>query len=230
VQYRAAVGGAIVAVPLWLLAKWGFAIYVTKLVGTGNLYGALGLLPLFLIWLNLSWLIFLFGAEVANAAANLDTMTLQEQAGRTALGPSDLLAAAAAVARGYADARGPIPVGQLAARLHLPRDSVQRLLHRLEAVGLVCAVQDRSESSYLLAKPPGSIPVLTILGVEGEDDSRSSPHNYDADLCQIVAGTWAATRSALGTLTLADAIAAGRDDTPANWHEAPGSEQTEALG
>lgn len=79
---------------LWLVAKWGFAIYVTKLVGTGNLYGALGLLPLFLIWLNLSWLLFLFGAELANAAANLDTMNLEEQAGRTMLGPSDVLAAA----------------------------------------------------------------------------------------------------------------------------------------
>jgi len=71
VQYRSAFGGALVAVPLWLLAEWGFRMYVGRVVGRGSFYGALGLLPLFLFWVNLSWLIFLFGAQLAHSAVNL---------------------------------------------------------------------------------------------------------------------------------------------------------------
>lgn len=208
-RYHAALGGATVAVLLWLLAKWGFAIYVTELVGTGNLYGALGLLPLFLIWLNLSWSIFLFGAEVAHTAANLNTMTLEEQAGRITLGPDDLLATAVAVAQAYVAAHGPTSVEQLATRLCLPRYAVQQLLDKLEAASLVCAVHDRSEGSYVLAKPPERIPVLGILGIESEDRTPSASRHYERDLEQIVSQTWATTRVALGTFTLADAIAAG---------------------
>ncbi len=44
------IGGAAVAVPLWLLAEWGFSLYVLSLVGKGSIYGTLGLIPLFLIW------------------------------------------------------------------------------------------------------------------------------------------------------------------------------------
>ena len=213
VRYRAAVGGAVIAVPIWLLARWGFAIYVTELVGTGNLYGALGLLPLFLVWLNLSWSIFLFGAELAHTAASLDTMTLDEQARQIALGPDDLLATAVAVAQAYVAACGPTTVEQLAARLRLPRDAVQLLVGRLEAARLVCAVQDRSGSSYVLAKPPERIPVLAILGVATEDHAPSPSGPPERDLDRIVTRTWSAAQSALGTFTLADVIAPTAEQT-----------------
>ena len=70
VKFRFALAGAVVALPVWLLAKWGFAQYVQQ-VGTHSIYGALALIPLFLMWLNLSWWIFLFGAELAHTGASL---------------------------------------------------------------------------------------------------------------------------------------------------------------
>jgi membrane protein len=214
VPFRAAVGGALVAVPLWLVAKWAFAVYVTELVGTGNLYGALGLLPLFLIWLNVSWLVFLFGAELANAACNLGTITLEEQAALTPLGPGDLLAAAAAVAQSYTTGQGATPVKQLAAQLRVPPDFVHQVMNRLESAGIVCAIQDESADSYLLARPPEQIPVATVIGIEDGEQPTTASRNYDQDLDRIVTRTWAATRSALGRFTLADAIAAvPRSDT-----------------
>lgn len=71
VGMRAASLGGVVAFPLWVFTRWAFDLYV-KNVAVQSIYGALGLLPLFLLWLNTSWWIFLFGAELANANMNLD--------------------------------------------------------------------------------------------------------------------------------------------------------------
>ncbi len=207
VPYRAAAGGALVAVPLWLLAKWAFAIYVTKLVGTGNLYGALGLLPLFLIWLNVSWMVFLFGAELANAAAGLNTVTATEAVERASLGPGDMLAAMVAVARIYLDARGPASSDQVSHQLQLPPDCVDHLLRRLASASLVCEVQHEEDTAYVLAKPPERIPVLAILGMDGDDSSSSPQRDYGTSVEQAVARTRKAAQSTLGTFTLADALA-----------------------
>lgn len=36
-------------------------------------YGAFAAIPLFLVWLNISWTIILIGAEISHAFQNLDT-------------------------------------------------------------------------------------------------------------------------------------------------------------
>jgi len=73
VPYRTALVGAVAALPLWMVARWGFGLYIGH-AAKANVYGALGLLPVFLFWMNLSWFIFLFGAEFAYTAANLDRL------------------------------------------------------------------------------------------------------------------------------------------------------------
>ena len=47
VSFRSALTAALVAVLLWLGAKWCFSLYIEAVVGKRSLYGALGLLPLF---------------------------------------------------------------------------------------------------------------------------------------------------------------------------------------
>ena len=65
VPMRHAILGGLVAMLLFELAKWGFTQYI-KWVPTYNLlYGALAAIPLTLVWLYISWLVVLIGAEVA---------------------------------------------------------------------------------------------------------------------------------------------------------------------
>ena len=65
VPFRFAIVGGLIAGALFELTKIGFAFYVTKLAHYELLYGALGTLPVFLIWLYLVWVVVLFGAETA---------------------------------------------------------------------------------------------------------------------------------------------------------------------
>lgn len=62
VKISHAVISGIVATLLFELARWGFTFYITSFPTYQLLYGALAALPLFLLWIYISWLIILFGA------------------------------------------------------------------------------------------------------------------------------------------------------------------------
>ena len=59
-----AIVGALVAVCLFELTKAGFRYYIANFANYKAVYGALSTLPVFLIWVYLSWVVALFGAEV----------------------------------------------------------------------------------------------------------------------------------------------------------------------
>ncbi len=70
VPWRAAVVGGVLAAIAFDVAKSGFAFYI-KLVPTYQvIYGAIAALPLFLIWVYLSWIILLAGAAISATLAD----------------------------------------------------------------------------------------------------------------------------------------------------------------
>jgi membrane protein len=62
VDWRDALWGGLMAAVFFELAKRGFAIFITQFPTYSRIYGTLAALPLFLLWIYLSWLITLFGA------------------------------------------------------------------------------------------------------------------------------------------------------------------------
>ncbi|MFC0338650.1 tRNA-processing RNAse BN [Kushneria avicenniae] len=65
VRFKHAAAGALLVSVSLELAKWGFSIYVTNFPSYQILYGAFAAVPLFLLWIFLSWFIILMGAELS---------------------------------------------------------------------------------------------------------------------------------------------------------------------
>ncbi len=65
VKWRHALLGSVCAALLFELAKRGFAYYIAQVPTYQTIYGAVAALPIFLIWIYLSWLVILLGAVVA---------------------------------------------------------------------------------------------------------------------------------------------------------------------
>src|SRR5207302_1336649 len=78
-RWRWVTPGSVTATALWLLASFGLRFYVAHFANYDVMYGSIGGLILFLLWLYLTSLVLLLGAEVNAAIAH----AAQPDAGRT---------------------------------------------------------------------------------------------------------------------------------------------------
>ena len=73
VRFRSAFLGGVLAGSGWQFAKYAYTIYVAKADTYSTIYGSLAALPIFLVWLYVTWLIVLMGAEISFADQNIKT-------------------------------------------------------------------------------------------------------------------------------------------------------------
>jgi membrane protein len=63
--------GAFVASLLLLIGKESLGLYFDHAISLKQMYGSLGLVPIFMFWLYLMWLIILLGLQVAAIVHNV---------------------------------------------------------------------------------------------------------------------------------------------------------------
>ncbi|HSN19508.1 MAG TPA: YihY family inner membrane protein [Usitatibacter sp.] len=152
VPWRHALAGSVVAAVLFEAAKELFAVYVRHATTYSLVYGAFAAVPLFLLWVELSWMVVLFGAELT-ACAGYWHARLWTRVDR----PATRFHEAVAVARQLVEAG---PAGARFERLRkqavLPAHELEDLLARLCEAGIVRG--DR-RSGYALAGEPGQVTV-----------------------------------------------------------------------
>jgi len=71
ISFKSGICGGIVAGTVYQLAQFIYIKFQIGVSSYGAIYGSFAALPLFLAWLQLSWLIVLFGAEIAFAQQNV---------------------------------------------------------------------------------------------------------------------------------------------------------------
>ncbi len=170
VQFRAAVVGSFVAAVLWELAKYGYAMYCRTVLPYSLIYGSLGLIPLTLFWIYLTWLIILFGLELTHTLQAMKGRTFkhlaqQMQAEGEVVDTAMVVPLVGRIASAFRQGRA-CDVAELGRELNLPPRLVTRLLIALEEQGLINRVlQGREREAFSLARPPESVPLRQILTV-----------------------------------------------------------------
>jgi membrane protein len=164
VEWKAALVGGAVGGCLWQLNNMFNVLYVSRVVTYTNIYGSLALVPVFLVGLYFSWLILLFGAQVAYSYQNRRAYLQERQAqivnqrSREALGLRLMTLSAQRFQQG-----APPPSGrELAEALGVSTRLIGQLLMTLVRAGLLLEVAGR-EPTYAPARPLDQISAQDIL-------------------------------------------------------------------
>jgi len=133
VPWRHALLGGVVAAFLFESAKQLFSFYVHAAPTYNLVYGAFAAVPLFLIWIYLSWLVILLGAEITAAAAYWSAARWKESEA-----PATRLREAAAVVRALVET-GPAAMTfeKLRERTRIPAPELEDTLARMTAEGVL---------------------------------------------------------------------------------------------
>jgi membrane protein len=80
VKFKYALIAGIVAGSLALIVQWGYFEFQIGVTRFNTLYGSFAAIPLFLMWLQITWLIVLMGAEISFAYQNIESYEHEETA------------------------------------------------------------------------------------------------------------------------------------------------------
>jgi membrane protein len=182
VKARAAIWGAAVAALVWMFAKWGFKLYVTKFIPYNGIYGVLGLIPLGVFWIYLSWLIVLFGLQLTYTTQYLRTLDAAEieaaakkEDEHFIAGDLTIMNIVTELASAFEKGDGALEAAAVSARLNMPGEFAEKVLEHLVSAGLVARVTEPKEG-FLLAKDPDVLKLSEVADAIARMDFAQAPY------------------------------------------------------
>jgi membrane protein len=164
VHWKAALVGGTIGGCLWQLNNMFNVIYVSRAVSYTNIYGSLGVLPLFLVGMYFSWLIMLFGAQVAYAYQNRGAYIEERQAESVNQRGREFIALRMMthIARNFLAGARPLSRVELSKQLTVPSQLAQKVLCTLVNNGLLVEVNDL-EVRFTPARPLDRISAYDVI-------------------------------------------------------------------
>ena len=162
------IAGTILQGIQWLYIDLQFGI--TKL---GYLYGSFAAVPLFLVWLQTSWIVVLLGAEISFANQNISRYEMESEAlnisnyQKRAL----IIMILHMVIRNFSLGEKPISSSYIAANLKIPVRLAREILQDLSSVNLVSEIHEHEEKERLF-QPAIDINKLTVSYVFSKLDKK----------------------------------------------------------
>lgn len=166
VKFKAALLAGLVAGTVYQIVQ---LIYIRFQVGVAQynaIYGSFAALPLFLIWLQISWRIVLFGAELSFAQQNVETYEFEPDCLRASRAHKNLLSLAIVqlCVKRFVKAEKPLLAADIAHQLDMPIRLVRELLYDLVQANVLseAKVEKSGEDAY---QPGRDINGLSIAAV-----------------------------------------------------------------
>ncbi len=169
--YAALISGTIYQIVQWIYIE--FQVGVSRY---GAIYGSFLALPLFLVWLQLSWLIVLLGAELSFAYQNIEKYEFESEALKIPLNKKRLVTFLIIhqIIKGFMQGSPPMSASQIGHTLGIPIRLVRDILFELNESGLIAETTTESpkERAFLPAVDINQITISFVqnkLDMQGQD-------------------------------------------------------------
>ena len=163
VNLKAGIVAGIIAGTIFQIVQWG---YISFQVGTARynaIYGSFAALPLFLMWVQISWWVVLFGAELSFASQNVATYEYEPDSSKVSHAFKKLLTLQVAhlLIRNLSRCEPPLTDTQISMRLEMPIRLLHRILYDLVESGLFVETRTKKGNTFGY-QPACDINKLTI--------------------------------------------------------------------
>jgi membrane protein len=166
VSVKSGLIGAIIAGTAFKLLQWLYVYFQVGVSRYNAIYGSFAALPLFLIWLQLSWLIVLFGAELSFAHQNVDEYELEPDS----RGISDSLRKVISLSivhllvKTFQKGDAPLDENRISKALDIPIRLTKEVLEALSESSLITRTIDE-EGKTIAWQPARDINTITVASV-----------------------------------------------------------------
>jgi membrane protein len=182
-RVRSAVMGGVFAGVLWYAVLQLYAITQVGVARYNALYSSFAAIPLFLVFVFVSWLVVLFGAEIA--AAHRDQTAFRWRLHHQDASPSVrrfvALRLLSLVMRAYAGAERPRTLDELAARAGVPEELAKDVLEAFVARNFLAHALVNGRPAFVPARDLSQVRVSDVTDVvlNVPDDETFAPDRSD---------------------------------------------------
>jgi len=189
VRIRAALIAGIAAGTAYQMFQFFYVSFQIGVAKYNAIYGSFAALPLFLIWLQASWMIVLSGAELSFATQNVDTYEFEPDANLASPAFRKLLALRIVnlLVEHFSIGEKPLDEDAIALELGIPIRLLRYLLHDLTEAGVITSVRMVQEKvqAYQPAFDPDEMTIATVLDSLENRGTDNLPVLKSAELDQI---------------------------------------------
>lgn len=189
VRFKAGIVGGIVGGTLFQILQM---VYISFQIGVAQynaIYGGFAALPLFLIWLNISWLVVLLGAEITFAFQHADTYEFEPECRTLSPGYKRLMTLWVMHILVTCFEKGDCPPGadDISMHLRMPARLVQQILTDLTLCSMVAEVNLAGKTGirYQPARDISSITIASVLEALESHGGSGLPVNDTEELKKL---------------------------------------------
>jgi membrane protein len=163
ISLRSGVLGGVAAGTIYQVVQW---IYIKFQIGVASysaIYGSFAALPLLLVWVQMSWMILLLGAEIAHASEHYETFGFYPDYFQISTYSKKflMLRIIHLLTKKFSRGEKPLNAKQIASALEIPVRLVQQLLDELTNTGLVTETITRTKNEVAF-QPGRTIEDITV--------------------------------------------------------------------
>jgi len=175
VNFRSGILAGVIAGSVFQAVQWGYIHFQVGVAKYNAIYGSFAALPLFLVWLQVSWIIVLIGAEISFAHQNVDTYEFEPDSARISPSFKRLLALLIAhlLIKRFLRGEEPLTAQQISRSLEIPVRLVRLILFELVHSSVMSEVRTVSEKETAY-QPASDIHSLTVAKVVEAMDQRGA--------------------------------------------------------
>jgi membrane protein len=131
--------GGVIGGTMFQIFQLIYINFQSVLFNYGEIYGSFAALPLFLVWMQISWLIVLFGAEIAFANQNVDHYEAESELFNISkhMKSAVTLLIVREIAINFRESKPPLTSSDLANVLDLPIRLIRDIVYELTDVGII---------------------------------------------------------------------------------------------